>query len=265
LQTWKRSLTKYIKFDGFHLSSGVGGLDGEMLRALTCILKINDINEFHHSVVEFNEEFSDQYESLDFFERQWIKNDDLISRWSRAYISSDYYAMLTNNYIGSWYNQLKTKYFKRTYNRRLDRLVFILSNEVEYYHAIERERIMMNSGRMGPLENQQAKRLYFANMFDAEKLPSMIVNPQGNNSNDISDNSGIWIVRSFNTDDLNYEVEVDSNNNIISCTCLDYQQRRLPCKHIYLLQKYNSFLVAYDARTGSMDEVTEFTEGILYS
>ncbi|KAI8880339.1 hypothetical protein K501DRAFT_151502, partial [Backusella circina FSU 941] len=39
--------------------------------------------------------------------------------------------METNNYIESWYNQLKTTYLKRKPNRRLHRLIYILVNDVE--------------------------------------------------------------------------------------------------------------------------------------
>jgi hypothetical protein len=39
----------------------------------------------------------------------------------------------TNNYIGSYHNQLKTFYFERTRNTRVDRIVYILSQVVNDY------------------------------------------------------------------------------------------------------------------------------------
>ncbi|KAI9247953.1 hypothetical protein BDA99DRAFT_446517, partial [Phascolomyces articulosus] len=61
---------------------------------------------------------------------------------------------LTNNYIESWHNQLKAVYLQHTCNKRFDRLIFILMNEVEFYFQQECECILGNNGRMGPLENQ---------------------------------------------------------------------------------------------------------------
>lgn len=63
--------------------------------------------------------------------------------------------MLTNNFIESWHNQLKALYLKHIRNKRLDRLIFILTHEVESYFDRERERILSNSGRMAPLRTSE--------------------------------------------------------------------------------------------------------------
>ena len=95
-------------------------------------------------------------------------------------------SMLTNNYIESWHNQLKTVYFSRRRINRLDHLTFVLVNDVEFHFAEERERIMFNNGIMGQELNEQAKRSFFAREVPANQLPSLIENPLGTNSSDVA-------------------------------------------------------------------------------
>jgi hypothetical protein len=64
----------------------------------------------------------------------------------------------TNNYIESWYNQLKTSYLQRIRNRRVDKLVYILVNDVEEGFLSNIGRIRMNIGRMGPEAREVRRR-----------------------------------------------------------------------------------------------------------
>ncbi|CAO3697324.1 unnamed protein product [Rhizopus microsporus] len=65
--------------------------------------------------------------------------------------------METNNYVENWHNQLKTSYLQRRRNRRVDRLMYILVNDVEEDFISNINRIRMNVGRMGP-EAREARR-----------------------------------------------------------------------------------------------------------
>ncbi|OAD66293.1 hypothetical protein PHYBLDRAFT_152619 [Phycomyces blakesleeanus NRRL 1555(-)] len=86
---------------------------------------------------------------------------------------------VTNNYAETWQNQLKKVYFKRTRVRRLDRLVSILTNNVEFYYEQEVERIHLNNGRMGPVENELSRHSLAASHITDDILPSMLLNPFG--------------------------------------------------------------------------------------
>ena len=66
--------------------------------------------------------------------------------------------MMTNNFIESQHGQLKVNYLKHVCNKRLDRLIFVLTYDVEFYYENEMERILSNNGRMGPLANQHSRR-----------------------------------------------------------------------------------------------------------
>ena len=154
-------------------------------------------------------------------------------------------SMFTNNYIESWHNQLKTVYFSRRRINRLDHLTFVLVNDVEFHFAEERERIMFNNGRMGPEQNEQAKRSFFVREVPANQLPSLIENPLGTNSSDVAIVNGNWFVGSLTSPSVKYSVSVE-DGFISKCTCPDFRKKSLPCKHMYLLKRYTSVPLFYD-------------------
>ncbi len=86
----------------------------------------------------------------------YFRNDLFILR-ARAYQPAIYTSMETNNYIESWHNQLKTTHLRRKQNRRMDRLIFILINDVEDYYLQNTQRLMLNVGRMGPEERKRRR------------------------------------------------------------------------------------------------------------
>ncbi|KAI9468441.1 MAG: hypothetical protein EXX96DRAFT_105766 [Benjaminiella poitrasii] len=102
-------------------------------------------------------EFIRTTEFTEYFKRYYLDNDAFMM-WTAVYQPQMYTNTETNNYIESWHNQLKTMYLKRKRNRRVDRLVYILVNDVEqdYIHNIQ--RISNNVGRLGPEERRQKKK-----------------------------------------------------------------------------------------------------------
>ena len=164
--------------------------------------------------------------------------------------------------IETWFNQLKTVYLRRVRNKRLDRLIFILTNEVEFYFINEHERILGNNGRMGPLENQQSRRRYRAAQVPIRDIPAMIQNPESENTSDPM--MGCWKVMAFvpqvTRSTARYEIIVNSDMLIKSCTCLDFAQRRAPYKHIYLLKRYTSMQVQFEVEQhNALRQATEIT------
>ncbi|KAG1046685.1 hypothetical protein G6F43_010840 [Rhizopus delemar] len=86
---------------------------------------------------------------VEYLEDRWLALEGY-KKWTAAYVIEEHRNMRTNNYIESWHNQLKSVYLKRIKNRRLDRLVFILTNDVE--------RICSEVGRMGPELRRKRQR-----------------------------------------------------------------------------------------------------------
>ncbi|KAI8890119.1 hypothetical protein K501DRAFT_160578, partial [Backusella circina FSU 941] len=68
--------------------------------------------------------------------------------WYKAFQTQYGTNMETNNYVESWHNQLKTTYLKRKPNRRLDRLIYILVNDVEPEFISNVNRVILGIGRM---------------------------------------------------------------------------------------------------------------------
>ncbi|ORE20489.1 hypothetical protein BCV71DRAFT_163267, partial [Rhizopus microsporus] len=70
--------------------------------------------------------------------------------------------METNNYIESWHNQLKPNYLQRKRKRRLDRLIFILVDDVHADFMHNTARMAANIGRMSSETREARKRMIAA-------------------------------------------------------------------------------------------------------
>ena len=100
--------------------------------ALLQIVYENDLETFHQKINQFIVDYAAHCELIDYLERNWF-HEDVMKAWSRAYHENQFSHMLTNNYIESWRSQLKTAFLRRERNRRLDKLVFVLVEEVEFF------------------------------------------------------------------------------------------------------------------------------------
>ncbi|OAD74566.1 hypothetical protein PHYBLDRAFT_145003 [Phycomyces blakesleeanus NRRL 1555(-)] len=129
--------------------------------------------------------------------------------------------MLTNNYIESWYNQLKTHFLGCSCNKRFDRLIFILTNEVEFYFKEESIRINMCSGPMTAAQRQQRKIEMSAEAVPAYMHANMIVSPSKamslnatlDDTDDILEDR-FWFINSFTKDGITYQVEFVNDNTM---------------------------------------------------
>ncbi|KAI8094155.1 hypothetical protein BDF21DRAFT_330457 [Thamnidium elegans] len=88
---------------------------------------------------------------INYFRSNWC-DEAKYNLWSRAYRPVEFSHMLTNNYIESWHNRLKYIFLGRPRNKRLDRLIFILTIEVEYFYEEEFDRVEVNHGPMTATE-----------------------------------------------------------------------------------------------------------------
>ncbi|KAI8350365.1 hypothetical protein BD560DRAFT_310123, partial [Blakeslea trispora] len=116
-----------------------------------------DANKFQLMMADFVLKWSRFPDFLSYFDTYYVKNN-AYRNWSVAHQPSRYTNMETNNYVESWHNQLKTTYLKRKANRRVDRLVYILVNDVEPDYIQNINRLNLRIGRMGPQEREARKR-----------------------------------------------------------------------------------------------------------
>ncbi|CEG74033.1 hypothetical protein RMATCC62417_09306 [Rhizopus microsporus] len=185
----------------------------------------NSRAEYTRKLSQFIQEFSIYPAFMLYFKNSYLDNDRFI-KWTRAYQPDRYINMETNNYAESWHNQLKTSYLQSRRNRRVDRLVYILVNDVEEDFISNINRIRMNVGRT-ELEAEEV------NIHVAMDMISEV------------ERASLYNVQSFNNADETYEVRVD-NDTVKSCSCPDFRYRNRACKHMFLLGRCTKYDVWRD-------------------
>ncbi len=134
--------------------------------------------------------------------------------------------METNNLIESWHSLLKRQYITNR-KRRVDMVVYVLTKAVEYDFKIDNFQSFNRIGRMSPTHIHLATRQRIANQINLERAEEMI---------SFSD-SFLVEIQSFTNAPQAYRVVLDSSSKMESCSCLDWQQYKLPCKHMFLLER----------------------------
>ncbi|OAD72400.1 hypothetical protein PHYBLDRAFT_65555 [Phycomyces blakesleeanus NRRL 1555(-)] len=129
--------------------------------------------------------------------------------------------------------KLKTVFMKRSRNKRLDKLVFILVHDAEYYLTQEYKRVMSNNRAMSSFTRQQRIREIEAEEVDDDARETMIVAS-------VSAEDSSWQVQSFVDENTAYVVEV-TDRLIMKCTCFDFERRQKLCNYMYLLKMHTAF------------------------
>jgi len=235
----------------------------DLLNDLHLILVETRKNALFRKIEGFKLKIENHTELLDYFTRYWFNNEEVVKRWGAPFVKEIHKSFVTNNYIESWHNQLKVVYFERLRINRLDRLVFVLTNDVEYYFAEEYNRIIANIGRLGPLQNNIARKAYMASQISNENLISMIRNPQGSFTNADDNNNGPWKIQSFdpNKPRTTYQVRV-INNVICTCLCPDFKKTQIACKHMCLLKRYTSMPLKIEVDISNGLQLEQYTSRV---
>ncbi|OAD81103.1 hypothetical protein PHYBLDRAFT_161737 [Phycomyces blakesleeanus NRRL 1555(-)] len=181
------NLDSKIKLNASYTSEQLGNYKTALKNYLRHILIESNEDVFLRAIEDFKLMVQDQSQFLKYFEKKWTENKGLLRRWGRPYVSQQHQRYVTNNYVESWHNQLKTIYFGCTCIRRLDRLIFILTNDVEFYFEQEVEHIHFNNGKIGPIDNELARNSFVASKIQNDMLPSIILNPLGETGNSMDD------------------------------------------------------------------------------
>ncbi|OAD79032.1 hypothetical protein PHYBLDRAFT_62203 [Phycomyces blakesleeanus NRRL 1555(-)] len=214
LRAWQHNLDSKIKLNASYTSEQLGNYKTALKNYLRHILIESNEDVFLRAIEDFKLMVQDQPQFLKYFEKKWTENEELLQKDGGAHT-------LANNIR----------------DIRLDRLIFILTNDVEFYFEQEVERIHFNNGKMGPIDNELVRNSFVASKIQNDMLPSMILNPLGETGNSMDDYNGEWQIRSFVTEDKWYTVNI-SNDLIQSCTCPNFLTRQIPCKHSHLLKRY---------------------------
>ncbi|KAF9119393.1 hypothetical protein BGX30_003867 [Mortierella sp. GBA39] len=142
----------------------------------------------------------------------------------KAYRTGLFYAgMDTNNFVESWHNQLKS-HFLRGHNRgRGDRLIYVLSHDVDSFFQAEGMRSQVRFGRHSKGETFDRKQQRFLARKTQEELRAMVIYIDGK-----------YVMRSFTVEGVLYNITLDSNR-IMGCNCTHFIRTRRVCKHMMTL------------------------------
>ncbi|GBL78739.1 hypothetical protein AVEN_65293-1 [Araneus ventricosus] len=130
-RSWSRQL--YAKVSNKQLVK-------EMKVRLKELLNVKERDAFEKLLAEFeNIHFTKSPEFVDYFKKHYCNRVQL---WSASYRNFPHASTETNNYCESFHNQLKTVYFQRKFNRRIDRLIrTVLDMETESYLSYKYKEI----------------------------------------------------------------------------------------------------------------------------
>ncbi|ORE07705.1 hypothetical protein BCV72DRAFT_304333 [Rhizopus microsporus var. microsporus] len=135
-RAWMDQIRKKVKLGSVSANNAA---HKSMIAALKSLMWESSAQMFTQKLLHFQQEFS-----------------------SAAYKLQIFNNMETSNYIESWYNQLKTNYSQRKRNRRLDRLIFILVDDVHTDFMHNAAKMAVNVGRMSSETREARKRMIAA-------------------------------------------------------------------------------------------------------
>lgn len=197
-----------------------------MMSHLKDIMWKKDPAEARSQLLAFQSAYSTQPTFLEYFNRQWVK-EGRFEKWTAAHQPNFETNMETNNYVESWHNQLKTFYLERRRNRRVDRLIYILVQDVQFDMEHNVERATHNIGRMSAAERKARAR-----ELAAESIPSSMLDDVVH-WNVVNGNMS---VASLSSPDERYTISLQ-DEEIMRCECQDFTYRRAPCKHMFLAKR----------------------------
>ncbi|KAF9086522.1 hypothetical protein BGX27_003174, partial [Mortierella sp. AM989] len=180
----------------------------------------------------FRERWAEYNEVMDFIEKNYF-DETKMERWMLCYRQDVSYANIdTNNYIESWHNTLKRHFFKDNRIQRPDRVIHTLA-KIALPHY-QRKCMLQNLGvgRMTPAQKKARDSQFRA----IEQLRRC-----GNNDGDVLLGTAlpnVLAVKSFADPGRVYNMEMDFSKrelgHFTSCTCPDFFQSKMICKHISL-------------------------------
>ena len=189
-------------------------------------------------LLHFQQEFSVHTDFIVHFTQKYLVDDKFV-HWSAAYQLQIFTNMETNNYIESWHNQLKTNHLQRKKNRRLDRLILILIDDVHASFMHNTARMVANIRRMSSETIEARKRMIAAEEINEMSVEDMVQKLY-------IDEEVCYIVKSFTTEVV-YDISTEQGM-MTACNCINFQRNRCTYKHMYLIYRFDKSCVVYSQR-----------------
>jgi hypothetical protein len=183
----------------------------------------------------FRTEFAHLVEMMNYLETYYFAEGK--TNWMLCERQDTYHAQIdTNNHIEAWHRTLKVKFFNQRRTKRVDRVIFVLSQQATPYYYRKTVESAAGVGRASKRQKKeqashdrafehfafkrrsgyQASLVKLADAFDTDKVE----------------------VQSFSNPTIWYRITIERGDGPLpvftECTCMDFTQRRLLCKHIAL-------------------------------
>ncbi|GJJ71900.1 hypothetical protein EMPS_04257 [Entomortierella parvispora] len=176
-----------------------------------------------------------KYDKMISYLRAWMTPEKKV-KWV-LYIRKDYQHTNTNNLVESWHKTLKRRHLQKRRNLRADDLVFILQGKVDIdfqdtLFKISRNLVERPLSTYDKERKSKAMGLEHTTAIQMVRLQLPAIK---------------FDVQSFRSAATWYSIRVDRDFNLIlACTCSDYRQHLLPCKHMYLVERFHeSMKISY--------------------
>ena len=217
-----------------------------LITSLKSMMWEKDVNEFNRKLAEVFVHYANYHEFLNYIKTSYLDGDEFV-RWSAAFQPRSFSIMENNSFMESWHNLFKLTYLEKKKNRRIDRLMFILVNDVEPDYISNTNRIQLNVGRMGPEERKRRQRELDAEAVNEEIIPLIADQVEGEDRNITTYN-----VKSFTIEEVSYSIKV-VEEEMKSCNCPDFTMQNIPCKHMYLLKRFKRNIILFTTTQHALD------------
>jgi hypothetical protein len=180
---------------------------------------------------------------MDFLEKNYVQESKM-ERWMICYRRDVSYANIdTNNYTESWHNTLKKHFFKDSGMQRPDRVIHSLAKVALPHYQRKCMLQTLGVGRMTPAQKKARDSQHRAiDQLRKGGVSGMVLGTPLANT---------LAVRSFSDENHFYNIELDFSKrelgHFTSCSCPDFFQSRMVCKHISLAMMIVPF-VEFESR-----------------
>ncbi|KAF9915717.1 hypothetical protein BX616_005553 [Lobosporangium transversale] len=225
MKSWARKLSTLIRGADKNQSKELRQSATNDLRSILYDPAFRSAGE---KIVEFEKKWSEHnegklWEYLQ--ERYFIEGRR--QRWMKPYCVGKFYAgMDTNNYVESWHNHLKSHFLRGHTNCRGDRLIYLLSHDVDDFYQALAMRSVVRHGRHSKGEKLDILQERCLDNKSIEDLRDLVIYVEGH-----------YCVISPTTGRGMYNVRVDESNTITGCNCQFFISKRRPCMHMLVLFK----------------------------
>ncbi|KAK3821219.1 MAG: hypothetical protein J3Q66DRAFT_332843 [Benniella sp.] len=161
---------------------------------------------------------------INYMEKHWMAIKER-PKWV-LYVREDYQHIDTNNLLECWFRTLK-RYHLEDRKLRADFVIHKLQGAIDDDFRVQYIKVKhgVQHVKLSKWEKESQAR---AARLDLEEARSMV--NKGKNGN--------FMVKSFTGSGEEYTVTVDVERYLLrSCSCPDYVKQKMPCKHMYLVQR----------------------------